>query len=334
MFELSGQRISELFTAFEKQKIIVIGDLMLDSYFWGTVSRISPEAPVPVVELSEETYQFGGAANVANNIMSLGAEVIPVGIVGADPNGKKLKKTFSEQGFATEGIVTLADRPTTTKTRVIADGQHVVRTDKEVTDYISAVDQKKIIRIVEHHFSGATAVVLEDYNKGLLTPELIKATISMAHKKGIKILVDPKFLNFFSYAGVTLFKPNRKEAGERLGMPIKSREEIKRCGRELRKRLDCRGVLLTLGEQGMALFEGDGNYSSIPTQAREVHDVSGAGDTVIATMAVVLSAQGTMKEAAAIANTAAGIVCGEVGVVPIQKQQLYKGLSATGLEPV
>jgi len=315
--------ITRLFQLFNKQKVIVIGDLMLDAYLWGKVSRISPEAPVPVVEVSEESYRFGGAANVTYNINSLGAEVVPIGLIGGDNNGIILKELFEKHGFSSAGLIVDKNRPTTVKTRIIAHNQQVVRTDREDKSAISVNMQQKILGFFKEQLKDADAVILEDYNKGLLTPGLIEEVISLAVKQNVKVLVDPKYDNFFSYKNVTVFKPNRKEASDRLGMRIETENEARTACERLLHQLNCEAVLLTLGEQGMILHERNGKYALIPTKAQEVHDVSGAGDTVIATIAIAMSAGASLMEAAVIANQAAGIVCGVVGIIPVDKDILH-----------
>jgi D-beta-D-heptose 7-phosphate kinase/D-beta-D-heptose 1-phosphate adenosyltransferase len=305
---------------------MVVGDLMLDHYVWGCVNRISPEAPVPVVDVESETYRFGGAANVSYNVMSLGTNVIPVGIIGDDLQGEILKEIFDEKGISSEGLVIDKERPTTVKTRIIADSQHVVRTDREIRHGIHNNTQQKILDFIEHHLENIDSLILEDYNKGLLVPNLIHAIIKMAQSHQIKILVDPKFDQFFEYKGVTLFKPNRKEVADKLGVRLESEDALQRAGEELLSRLQCEALLITLGGEGMALFEQGEPFRKVPTQAIKVHDVSGAGDTVIATIAVALAAGANFKEAATIANHAAGIVCGEVGIIPIDHNRLLEVL--------
>lgn len=326
MVEFTPSRLRELFDAFSRQTILVVGDLMLDCYLWGQVSRISPEAPVPVVDIDSESYRFGGAANVCHNVHALGVKVIPVGLIGQDSSGDRLKRLFDEHGFSSDGLIVDAARPTTVKTRVIAHNQQVVRTDREVRDLIDPALHDRIMDRVRAQLDTVSAIILEDYNKGLLSPELIASLIRAAAEKHIPVLVDPKFDHFFDYQGVTLFKPNRKEVADRMGMRLDSLEAVESVGRKLLERLACRSVLITLGAEGMALIEPNRPMATVPTQARRVHDVSGAGDTVIATMAAVLSAGGSLREAAVIANHAAGQVVAEVGIVPVDPQRLLDDL--------
>jgi D-beta-D-heptose 7-phosphate kinase/D-beta-D-heptose 1-phosphate adenosyltransferase len=326
MIRTEKKRVQQLFAAISRRSVMVVGDVMLDRYLWGTVSRMSPEAPVPVVEIESESCRFGGAANVLHNVASLGARAVPVGVIGDDHSGMTLKQLYHEKGFSTEGLIVDPERPTTVKTRVIAHNQHVVRTDREIRNGIPKKLQRRVADFVESHLDAVDAVILEDYNKGLLVPHLIEAIIDSAKRKGKKVLVDPKFDHFFCYKHVTLFKPNRKETGDILGIRLDSAEMLEKAGQKLLERLECRAVLITLGEEGMMLMESGRPVYRIPTQAQHVHDVSGAGDTVIAVMAVALSAGADLKEAAFMANHAAGIVCGEVGVVPVDRVRLMDAL--------
>jgi rfaE bifunctional protein kinase chain/domain len=330
LVSISHERLTTLFRQFNGKRIAVIGDLMLDRYVWGIVSRISPEAPVPVVEVEAESVRLGGAANVANNIASLGGKPLMIGVVGDDDGGKLFRQSVDEQQFSTEGLVVDPSRKTTVKTRVIAHNQHVVRIDREVKNDIEAGIQQKLLNVLASHADAIDGIIIEDYNKGVLVQDFIHRIVSFAatHKK--IITVDPKFNNFFEYKNVTVFKPNRNETEEALGAHLKTTDDVRKAGGELLKRTKAENVLMTLGEQGMMLFERDGEISHVPTKARRVADVSGAGDTVIATLTVALSSGATVKEAAALANFAGGIVCGEVGIVPIDKQVLFDAFLTDG----
>ena len=283
---------------------------------------------MPVVEVVSESTRLGGAANVANNIASLGGVPIMMGVVGTDDAGKVLIKTVEEQNFPTAGIVLDESRATTIKTRVIAHSQHVVRIDRETKNDISEEVQQRLIKALELQLDELHGIILEDYNKGVLTKGLITRIIELATNKRKIVAVDPKFNNFFEYRNVTVFKPNRKETEEALGTRLMNSESIKKAGADLLKRLAADNVLLTLGERGMTLFERGGTISSIPTAARRVADVSGAGDTVIATMTMALASGADIGESATLANVAGGIVCGEVGIVPIDKQVLFESIAA------
>lgn len=316
--------VKRLLNSFGGKRIAVVGDLMLDRYFWGSVSRISPEAPVPIVEVVEESTRLGGAANVVSNIASLGGIPVPVGVVGADTNGQVLAHAIGALGFPVDGIVEDGSRPTTVKTRVIADGQHVVRVDQEVKQDIDASIGAKIMAYLESDISVLDGIILQDYNKGVLTASLITDVLTLARKHGKILTVDPKFNNFFAYKNATVFKPNRKETEEALGIRMRTEEDMRGAGKRLLEELHAENVLLTLGERGMALFESAGDVSFVPTKARHVADVSGAGDTVIAALTVALAAGASTKQAAILANFAGGIVCAEVGIVPIEQKVLLQ----------
>ena len=317
MVTFTPQRLELLQKQLSGKRIAVIGDLMLDRYYWGKVARISPEAPVPVVEVEEESTRLGGAANVANNISSLGGIPLMIGVVGNDASASTLKSLVTNCGFPTDGIVVDATRPTTIKTRVIAHNQHVVRIDQEEKADLSNEIQKNILDVLERQISSLDGIILEDYNKGVLTKALIRSIIDLSNKHRKIITVDPNFNNFFEYSGVTVFKPNRKETEEALGVRLHAISDVQHAAKDLIDRLHAENVLLTLGEKGMLLAEHAGATSHVETKARHVADVSGAGDTVIATLTMAMAAGATVKEAAALANYAGGIVCGEVGIVPI-----------------
>ncbi|MBS4029062.1 MAG: D-glycero-beta-D-manno-heptose-7-phosphate kinase, partial [Ignavibacteriales bacterium] len=306
--------------------IAVIGDLMLDRYIWGNVTRISPEAPVPVVDVESESARLGGAANVANNIKSLGGNPFLVGVIGDDNSGKILRDTIKNFGFSTDGLVKDESRPTTVKTRVIAHEQHVVRIDRESRQNISGVVEEKILFVLRRHIKSIDAIVLEDYNKGVMTESLIEKVVSLANTHKKIVTVDPKSKNFFSYNNITVFKPNRKETEEALQLKLTTEKETEIAGKMLLQRLHADHILLTRSEKGMSLFSKDGAIEHIPTKARKVADVSGAGDTVISTLTLALASGATIQESAIIANFAGGIVVGEVGVVPISKEALRQEL--------
>ncbi len=327
MTNLSSNRLHELRKKFSGLKIAVIGDMMLDCYFWGDVKRISPEAPVPVVEVGNEFYRFGGAANVALNILKLGSIPIPVGVIGRDNYGSIFSSLINEIGISSEGLIIDESRPTTAKTRVIADNQHVVRIDKESKEYLNDEVQFKIFQFIEERADDFDGIILQDYNKGVLTPSLIEKTIALANKKKILVTVDPKFNNFFNYKNVTVFKPNRKEAEDVLGMKIKTDGDISEAGKQLLNRLNANIVLLTLGEGGVAIFENGKPEKRLPTKARKAADVSGAGDTVISTLTVALAAEANIFEASYLANYAGGLVCEEVGIVPIEIGKLFDAVA-------
>lgn len=321
--KISQKRLQQLKKNFEGKKIAVIGDMMLDCYYWGDVKRISPEAPVPIVEVDNEFFRFGGAANVALNILKLNGIPIPIGVIGYDNFGSIFSSLIQESNMVEDGIIIDEGRPTTAKTRIIAHNQHLVRIDKESKEYISKKVQDKILNFLSSNLNELDGIILQDYNKGVLTPALIEKIINLANKKNILITVDPKFNNFFNYKNVTVFKPNRKEAGDALGIRITSEEDIDFTGNHLLKKLNAKYILLTLGEEGIAIFENGKEKIKMPTKARKVADVSGAGDTVISTLTMALASNANIIEASYLANFAAGIVCEEVGIVPIELNKLF-----------
>ena len=322
MVAITDKKLNSFFDCFKDKKILVIGDLMLDRYVEGTVNRISPEAPVPVVEVKTEFTRMGGAANVAYNLHSLKATTILVGIVGEDDAGKLLTGLMQDLALPTEYLLRIEQRPTVVKTRIIANDQHIVRADRESKSPLEKEIAQNIIKAVEKTIVSVDALIIEDYNKGLLTSDLISRVIKIANAHQKIITVDPKFDNFFQYKAVTLFKPNRKETERALGIRMDSAKNVEYACKLLLDRLNCESVLITLGEQGMCLAESNGKFTQIPTKARKVHDVSGAGDTVISTLTLALSCSADLKEAITLANYAAGAVCGEVGVVPITPEKL------------
>lgn len=319
---MTVQRIEELLANIKNKRIAVVGDVMIDRYIWGNVHRISPEAPVPVVEVESESSRLGGAANVAHNITSLGGQSLLIGVVGNDISGKDFCAILEDQRTSAAGIVVDPSRPTTVKTRVIAHQQHVVRIDSEEKKDVDASIQQKIMEVLEKNITSIDGIVIEDYNKGVVTKELILRVISLANKHSKIITIDPKFNHFFEYRNVTVFKPNKKETEEALGAKLKTEEDVLSAGKTLLEKLNAENILLTRSEKGMSLFERNGRITHIPTHARNVADVSGAGDTVIATLTAVLTAGGTVGEASVLANIAGGIVCGEVGIIPIDPKEL------------
>ncbi len=320
--KLSTDRIAEITRGFKGKRVAIVGDLMVDRYYWGAVTRVSPEAPVPVVDVSSESVRLGGAANVANNIQSLGGEPLLVGLVGDDHIGVTLSDLLRNQGLDAGGIVVDPGRRTTVKTRVIANDQHVVRIDYETKASCAELTERKIIDVIRANIDDIDAVILEDYNKGVMTKNVIAAIIRTAREHGKPVSVDPKFENFFEYRNVTLFKPNRRETEEVLGGRIRTASDVAAAGKKMLEDLRAENVLLTRGEEGMSLFEADGSVTHLKTTAKHVKDVSGAGDTVIATLTMALAAGAVMREAAVLANEAGGVVVGFVGIVPITVDQL------------
>lgn len=326
MISTTLDSLKKLKRKFYNKRIAVIGDMMLDCYYWGNVNRISPEAPVPVIEVDDEFSRFGGAMNVAHNIQTLGGIAFPVGVVGNDNEGKILRRLMKEAKINNEGIIAENKRPTTAKTRVIADKQHVVRIDKEKTHAIDSKTEQKILSALKKDIKKIDAIILEDYNKGVLTPNLISEIISLANNEKKIVTVDPKFHNFFAYQNVTVFKPNRKETEDAFGIRIKTAKDVTNAGEKLLDKLNSKYVLLTLGAEGIALFEKNKSERRVPTKARKVADVSGAGDTVISTLTMALTAGADIYDATYLANFAGGLVCQEVGIVPIEIDNLFNAI--------
>ncbi len=318
---LSHDRLSHLLNAVRAKppRIAVIGDAMLDLYLKGDVDRISPEAPVPVVRVRERRYALGGAANVAQNVLAVGARCELVSAVGRDQAGAQLREMLAERGAEPRGLVD-CDRPTTTKTRVVARSQQVVRVDEEVDADLSGDEVTRLLDAVMRALESADALILEDYNKGVLIPQVIHAAIATAVARKIPVVVDPKFRNFFEYKGCSIFKPNRRELENALGAAVDVNNP--RALPEVLAKLDAEHLLLTLSEQGMALIARDGSVERIPTTAREVYDVVGAGDTVTAYLATTLAVGATALEAALVSNIAAGIQVGKAGAAVVTPEEV------------
>jgi D-beta-D-heptose 7-phosphate kinase/D-beta-D-heptose 1-phosphate adenosyltransferase len=316
---LSRARLDELLHRAQDKRIAVVGDAMLDVYLTGDVERISPEAPVPVVRVRERKHALGGAANVAQNVVAIGAECDLVAAIGDDRGGETLRAMLAAIGEEGRSLVTV-DRPTTQKTRIVARSQQLARVDEESDDDLDGDEVEQLLSAVSAAVSAADALVLEDYNKGVLVPRVIRSAIELASSRGLPIVVDPKFRNFFEYRGATVFKPNRRELEAALGAAVNV-DEPGAMTRTL-SRLGVEHILLTLGDKGMALFGADGELARIPTVAREVYDVVGAGDTVTAYLAAILAAGGSASEAAEIANVAAGIEVGKLGAAVVTAEEV------------
>jgi len=319
-----GGTLERLVRDFAKARILVVGDIMVDRFIWGKVSRISPEAPVPVVLIDRETFLFGGAANVVHNIHTLGGSVSLCGVVGDDDLGQRILKGLEEVGVQTDGIFVEQGRQTTVKTRVIAHQQQVVRIDRETTDHLKRSTLRDVLNFIHDHMKDFDSIVLSDYGKGLLTRGLIRSLIKKARQTKTCVLVDPKVKNFFSYRGASVITPNTTEASAASGMAITDLPSLKRTGRVLLRRLRCDILLVTRGEEGMAVFEPHKEPFLVPTVAKEVYDVTGAGDTVIGTMALGLAAGASTRAAANLANYAAGIVVGKVGTATVDREELIQ----------
>ncbi len=316
---ISRERLELLLARSRDQRVVIIGDAMLDVYLRGDVERISPEAPVPVVRVRERRTALGGAANVANNVAALGAQCDLVAVIGDDMPGGTLASLLQSSGMGTGSLVTV-DRPTTTKTRVMARSQQLVRVDEEDETDLSESDAERLLAAIESAMSTATALVFEDYNKGVLVPRIIEAAMKAAEGRNLPVVVDPKFRNFFAYRGSTIFKPNRRELESALGATVDL--EHPEALPEVFRRLGVEHLLLTLSEQGMALVAADGVVHRVPTMAREVYDVVGAGDTVTAVLATMLASGATAIEAAVVANYAAGVEVGKLGAATVSPEEI------------
>jgi D-glycero-beta-D-manno-heptose-7-phosphate kinase len=326
MSKLRRERANALTSGFAGKRIVVLGDLMLDEFIWGRVRRISPEAPVPVVEVDRQTLALGGAGNVVSNLVALGATAAPIGVVGDDLDANRLRGAFGELGVSTIGLVVDSGRPTTVKTRIIAHNQQVVRADRESRARIADAIEDRVAESFHNSIEAADAVVVSDYGKGLLTPGLLAQSLTAARERGLIVCLDPKMRSFDHYQPVTVITPNHQEASEASGIPIEDEQTLTEAGRKLLSSIATRAVLITRGEEGMALFTRGGadgaEVTHIPTVAREVYDVTGAGDTVIATLALALASGASLEEAAVLANHAAGVVVGKVGTASLTREEL------------
>jgi rfaE bifunctional protein kinase chain/domain len=317
------KRLTGYVDLFSDARVLVVGDIVLDHYIWGKVSRISPEAPVPVVNVTRESLLLGGATNVVNNIHSLGGHVSVCGVIGQDEAGKQLLQLLHKQGIRVDGLVVDSSRPTTIKTRVIAHSQQVVRFDRESKERIERDIHRRIFDyVVKQLNEGLDAIVLSDYCKGVVTSALVRDIVRLAKKHKIIVTVDPKVSHFGMYSGVTILTPNITEASIGSKIEIDNERSLLKAGKLLLKRLKCDAVLITRGEQGMSLFDHMGRVTHIPTVAREVFDVTGAGDTVISTLTLAMASGASMVDAARISNYAAGIVVGIVGTATVKPEEL------------
>jgi len=310
-----------LFQGFNDKKVLIVGDAMIDAYMWGEVNRMSPEAPVPIVEVKKHENRLGGAANVALNLKALGANPILCSVVGTGNRGILFKKLMEKSNLSTKGILSINKRKTTIKTRIIAENKHQLRIDEEETYPI--LETKEFLKLTISLMDDIDVVILQDYNKGVLTTEIIEVVIATANKKGIPTIVDPKKLNFNSYKNCTIFKPNLAEikAGMKVDFDVNNIAKIEKISTKLRKQLSTKGVLLTLSEKGICI-NSEKEFKYTPAFKRSIIDVSGAGDTVISVASLCLASNIDYTHLSALSNLAGGIVCEEVGVVPINKEKL------------
>ncbi len=321
--------------AFAKARVLIIGDAMLDEYLTGDAERISPEAPVPVVTVESERHLVGGAGNVARNIAALGGSPVLVGIRGDDAPGDDMERCLEQEGVFFS-LLPVKNRPTTTKTRVLARRQQVVRIDREDTSPLHSAWTQKLLALAAKELPESGALVISDYGKGLISTELMQGLQNLLRSTGKKIpvLVDPKPCNFSLYTGVSLLTPNAKETSESVNMPTRTSQEIVRAGREIIARLGCEQLVTTLGGQGMAVFESAGQVRHIPTVAQQVFDVTGAGDTVISTLALGLATGQSLLVSCLLANHAAGIVVGQIGAATASVKTLAEAVDMLPLPSI
>lgn len=322
-----SDRMKDIFESFNNLNVLVIGDVMIDSYLWGKVERISPEAPVPVLSVTQKEDRLGGAANVALNLQAMGANPIICSVIGSDLQGELLIRLLQEKGISSEGIIAIPNRITTVKTRAIGHHQHILRIDEEISDDITEKETKTLSnRIIDLiNTQKIDAIIFEDYDKGVITNLLIESVISEAIKNAIPVIVDPKKRNFLNYKQATLIKPNLKELKEGLKVDFdhKNSNELSMVARRLKDTLEANIVMITLSEHGVFVMD-DKNEYHIPAHVRNISDVSGAGDTVISVASLGIAKKLPTPFFAALANLAGGLVCEKVGVVPIDKKQLLK----------
>lgn len=319
------QRLIKLLGQFKNKKILIVGDIMLDKYIWGDVSRISPEAPVQVVNVVRETYEAGGAANVANNISSLGAKAFMVGIAGEDEAKNILLNELKKRNIDTKGIFTDKDKPTTQKIRIVGKSQQLLRVDYEKKEHIHKYIEESILQFLSAIITQIDVVVISDYAKGVLTANICKNLIEISKSHDKKIVVDPKPEHMNFYSNVSLITPNNLEASQMSDIEDGSNESAMEMGKKLMRFLNA-NVLITQGEKGMSLFEKDGAVSHIPAKAKEVYSLIGAGDTVVATLSLALASGASMKEAAVLSNIAAGIKVGKIGTATVSIEEIKKEL--------
>jgi len=321
------EQLLGLVDRFAGRRLLVLGDLMLDHYLWGHCERISPEAPVPVVEVQRETSSLGGAGNVAANLAALGAEPVLVGLVGDDERAQTLFEAFASRGVDTRAIVRDGSRPTTMKTRIIAHSQQVVRADWESRADVEGPALQALLGTLERELPRCHGLIVSDYGKGVVTRAVLDQAIGLARAKKLRVSVDPKESHIDSYRSVSIMTPNQHEAGYVMGQRISDEASLLAVGRGLQKRVDADAVLITRGPDGMSLFEKSGRTTHLPTVAREVFDVTGAGDTVVSVVALALAAGADYPEACYLANHAAGVVIREVGTATCPPGELRASLA-------
>lgn len=320
--QMLDQQIGQIIRRFSHQRLLVLGDLMLDQFIWGTAVRISPEAPVPVVRIERESVHLGGAGNVAHNVISLGGQAVCLGVIGEDEAGRRLAETLEHVGIQARGLIRDATRPTTVKTRIIAHHQQVVRADREAHQPLHPSLTEQLVARYSEYLPQVTGVIISDYDKGVVTPSLLAQILPMTQQTGKPVLVDPKIRNFRHYSPVTLLKPNLRETEAVTQMEITDDASLRAAGQRIMRLVQCQYLLVTRGEAGMALFSHEDQMTHIPAMAREVYDVTGAGDTTIAAVALALLSGATPTQAALIANHAASVVIGKIGTATVTQHEL------------
>ncbi len=318
--------LTKILQRFSRCHVLILGDVMLDEYMWGTVSRISPEAPVPVVAVRSEGVKVGGAGNVATNVAALGGRPSLIGLVGDDAAAERLGHELEVAGVKSDGLIVDASRPTTIKTRVVAGSQHVVRFDRESDASVSRAIRTRVVAAVRERLPAADLLLISDYAKGLVGSGLMREILGLAARHQKPVAVDPKVQHLLLFKGVTVVAPNHHEAAVAARVPVRSEADLLRVGRVLLRRLKAQAVLITRGEQGMSLFEAGKSAVHIPTVAREVYDVTGAGDTVMGALSLALAAGADMHRAAVLANYAAGVVVGKRGTATVTRAELERAL--------
>ena len=322
---LTRRQLAERIRSFEGRRVLVIGDVILDRYLWGSATRVSPEAPVLVVDIDREETRLGGAANVAHNVRALGAHPVLVGTTGEDAPAGELERLLEARGVDPSGLVPVEGRRTTLKTRIIAHHQQVLRADEETRESLPASALSALWDRVDREIASADAVLISDYGKGVASPDLLDRLLPVLERRGIPSAVDPREEHFFRYRGVSVITPNAAEAAEAWGRRFRSEKDLIEAGFGLREKLGARSVLVTRGPDGMSLFTAEG-HTHFPTRARKVYDVTGAGDTVVATIAAALAARASLPEACVLANHAAGLVVAQLGTAAASAEELTASL--------
>jgi len=324
--QITLERARELMEKFPRRRLIVLGDLMLDEFIWGKASRISPEAPVPIVEVERESVKLGGAGNVISNLVCLGAQGFPIGVVGPDEAAERLRSELKNLHVDSTGIIVDPSRRTTVKTRIIAHNQQVLRTDRESRAAVSEEVGEHLVMAFMSLAGAAEGVIISDYDKGTITPHVLRHVLAFSQEKGLPVFLDPKIRNFTHYSPVTLLKPNEREAERVTNKEITNEEDLIAAGREIMDLVSCDHLLITRGERGMTLFSREGDIHHLPTVAREVYDVTGAGDTVMAVVALSFTSGATPLEAAILANYAASVVIAKVGTAAANRDEILKAI--------